>query len=85
MEPKINDYCIKLESVADLLKAKRLERRVKERLNLSGKVIVQAIDDEKMPVGKPSRGELLDISASGLAFIFKTTQKSAAMMLGERN
>ena len=35
-------------------------------------------------MGKPSRGELFDISASGLAFIFKTTQKSAAMMLGRK-
>ena len=80
--PKINDYCLKIESVADLLKAKSLERRVKERLNLPGKVIVQILDDEKKPAGKPFRGELLDISTSGLAFIIKTTQKSAAMMLG---
>ena len=82
--PKINDYCIKLESVADLLKAKNLERRVIERLNLPGKVIVQTFDGEKKPVGKPFRGELLDISASGLAFIIKTTPKAAAMMLGRK-
>jgi CRP-like cAMP-binding protein len=63
LEPKIKDYCVGLESVADLLKAKSLERRV--------------------PVGKPFRGELIDISASGLAFIFKTTRKSDAMMLGQ--
>ena len=82
LEPKINDYCLKIESVADLLKAKSLERRVKERLNLPGKVIVQNLDDEEKPVEKPFRGELLDISDSGLAFIIKTTQKSTAMMLG---
>ncbi len=84
LEPKINDYCLKIESVADLLKAKSLERRVKARLNLPGKVIVQNLDDEKKPVEKPFRGELIDISASGLAFIIKTTQKSAAMMLGRK-
>lgn len=84
LEPKINDYCNKLESVADLLKAKNLERRVKERLNLPGKVIVQIFDHEKQPVGEPFRGELLDISASGLAFIIKTTQKSSAMLLGRK-
>jgi CRP-like cAMP-binding protein len=84
LEPKINDYCIKLETVADLLKAKSLERRVQERLNLPGKVIVQIFDDEKKPVGKPFRGELLDISASGLAIIIKTTQKSSAMILGRK-
>jgi CRP-like cAMP-binding protein len=82
LEPKINDYCLKIESVANLLKAKSLERRVQERLNLPGKVIVQNLDDEKKPAGKPYRGELLDISASGLAFIIKTTKKTAANMLG---
>ncbi|MGB5748097.1 MAG: cyclic nucleotide-binding domain-containing protein [Desulfobacterales bacterium] len=81
LEPKINDYCLKIESVAKLLKAKSLERRVKGRLNLPGKVIVQTADDEK-PAGKPFRGELLDISATGLAFIIKTTPKTAATMLG---
>jgi CRP-like cAMP-binding protein len=82
LEPKINDYCLKIESVANLLKAKSLERRVQKRLNLPGKVIVQNLDDEKKPAGKPYRGELLDISASGLAFIIKTTKKTAAKMLG---
>ena len=82
LEPKINDYCLKIESVANLLKAKSLERRVQERLNLPGKVIVQNRDDGKEPAGKPYRGELLDISASGLAFIIKTTKKTAANMLG---
>ena len=84
LEPKIRDYCAKLESVADLLKAKSLERRVRQRLNMPGKVIVQIFDDQKKPVGKPFRGELLDISTSGLAFIFKTTLKSDAMLLGRK-
>ena len=84
LEPKIKDYCLSLESVADLLKAKSLERRVNARLNLPGKVIVQMFDIDKNPVGKPFRGELLDISASGIAFIIKTTPKSAAGMLGRK-
>ena len=82
LEPKIKDYCLKLESVADLLKTKSLERREKDRLNLPGKVIVQTFDADAKPMGKPFRGELLDMSATGLAFIIKTTQKPAATMLG---
>ncbi len=83
LEPKIKDYCIKLESVADLLEAKSLERRVTKRLSVPGKVMAQIFDRQKKPVGKPFRGELIDISVSGLAFIFKTTRKSDAMMLGQ--
>lgn len=82
LEPKIKDYCHSLESTADLLQAKSLERRVKKRLNLPAKVILQMFDNDKNPAGKPFRGELLDISASGLAFIIKTTRASAAAMLG---
>ena len=84
LEPKIKDYCKKHESVADLLQAKSLERRVKQRLNLPGRIIVQILDEQKQPVGKPFRGELLDISTSGLAFIFKTTLRSDAMILGRK-
>ena len=84
LEPKLKDYCHKLESVADLLKAESLERRLKERLNSPGKVNVQNLDPENKPEGLPFRGELLDISASGLAFIIKTTEKSTARMLGRK-
>jgi hypothetical protein len=82
LEAKLNDYCKSLESVADLLKAKNLERRVDRRLCLPGKVLVQMVDDKNQPVAKPFRGELLDISASGLAFLMKTTQKASAVLLG---
>ena len=82
LEPKLKEYCLGLESVAELLRAKSLERRLKDRLSLPGKVVVQMIDHDLKPLEKPFRGELLDISASGLAFIIKTTKKSAAAMLG---
>jgi CRP-like cAMP-binding protein len=82
LEAKLNDFCRNLESVADLLKAKNLERRVDQRLNLPGKVLVQMLDDKNQPVVKPFRGELLDISVSGLAFLMKTTQKASSMLLG---
>jgi CRP-like cAMP-binding protein len=82
LEAKLNDYCRNLESVADLLKAKNLERRIDKRLNLPGKVLVQILDEESQPAVKPFRGELLDISVSGLAFLMKTTQKASSIMLG---
>ncbi len=82
LESKLNDYCSSLELVADLLKAKNLERRVDKRLNLPGKILVQMLNDSDQPAVKPFRAELLDISASGLAFLMKTTQKASAMLLG---
>lgn len=82
LESKIIDYCLKLESVCNLLKAKKLERRIKKRINIPGKVLGRATDDQDPSPGNTFRGELLDISASGLAFIMKTTQKSATLLLG---
>lgn len=84
LEPKINDYCMKLESVCDLLKAKKLERRIQKRLDIPGTVMVQNIDDHGKPVEKPYRGGLLDLSASGLGFIIKTTARSATLLLGRQ-
>jgi CRP-like cAMP-binding protein len=82
LESKIIDYCLKLESVCNLLKAKKLERRVKKRINLPGKVLARVLKDQEQTPEKPFRGELLDISESGLAFIVKTTQKFARRLLG---
>jgi CRP-like cAMP-binding protein len=82
LESKLNDYCLNLESVADLLKAKNLERRIDKRFNLSGKVSVQMLDDKGKPAAKRFKAELLDISASGLAFLMKTTQKASDLLLG---
>ena len=82
LESKLNDFCVSRESVADLLQAKSLERRVDKRLNLPGKVVVQMLNDANQPAVKPFRAELLDISVSGLAFLMKTTQKASTLLLG---
>lgn len=84
LEAKLNDYCLSLGSVADLLKAKRLERRIDKRIKLPGRILVQILDDADQAVVKPFRAELLDISISGLAFLMKTTQKASTMLLGRK-
>jgi len=83
LESKLTDYCLSLESVADLLKAKNLERRTAKRLIVPGKVQVQLMDDSVQPAVKPFNGQLLDISVVGLAFLMKTTQKASNMLLGQ--
>jgi CRP-like cAMP-binding protein len=82
LEAKLSDYCSSLESVAELLKTKKLERRVDNRLQLPGRILVQMMGDSDQAQIKPFRAELLDISVSGLAFLMKTTQKASDMLLG---
>ncbi|MCP4630111.1 MAG: hypothetical protein GY850_42365, partial [bacterium] len=82
LESKLNGYCSSLESVADLIKAKNLERRIVKRLNLPGKIFVQLIDDTDPAGVAPFKAELFDISASGLSFLMKTTEKISTILLG---
>jgi CRP-like cAMP-binding protein len=82
LESKLNDYCSSLDSVADLLKAKRLERRAAKRLTLPGKLSVQMLDDSNRPAADPFNAQLLDISTIGLAFLMKTTEKVSTLLLG---
>ena len=82
LESKLNDYCSSLNTVADLLKSKDLERRVYKRLAMPGKLLVQLVKDSDQPAVKPFNAQLLDISASELAFLMKTTQKASTLLLG---
>jgi len=82
LESKLNGYCASLASVADLIKSKHLERRIAERLTLSGKVLVQMLNESHQPAAKAFNAELLDISTRGVAFLMKTTEKDSARLLG---
>ena len=82
LESKINDYCLKLEPVSNLLKTKKLERRSSKRLNMPARVLVQIKKDQDRQEQKPFIGELINISGSGLAFIIKTTPDFARLLLG---
>ena len=76
---KLQDYCLKLESVKDLLQNKELERRAHRRYDISGPAEIRITDT---PEGKVHKGELSDISASGVSFIMNTSPQSADMLLG---
>jgi CRP-like cAMP-binding protein len=84
LESKLYNYCSTLDSVADLLKSKSLERRAAKRLTLPGKILVQMLSDSDQPAAKPFNAQLLDISTVGLAFLMKTTQKASAQLLGRK-
>ena len=84
LESKLNDFCLQRESIYNLLKTKKLERRVQKRVSMPGKVLVQILNRENRPQTKPFKGELLDIAPSGVAFIIKTTEKSSRLLLGRK-
>ncbi|MDD5759439.1 MAG: cyclic nucleotide-binding domain-containing protein [Desulfobulbaceae bacterium] len=87
MEAKLEAYCLQneKEKVADILRKKSLERRNFKRYKVEGKVRVQIVDGEQKPVGSAFGGLIEDISAGGLLFGIKCSQKvTARAILGRR-
>jgi len=78
---KLQDYCARLEPVKDLLQKKELERRSHCRYVLSGNAVIHILDRPAMKVFK---GDLCDISTSGISFIMNTSAKLAESLLGCR-
>jgi CRP-like cAMP-binding protein len=76
---KLQDYCLNLEPVKDLLQKKELERRAHKRYAISGTAAIQITD--KLD-GKVHKAELSDISASGVSFVMNTSPQSAELLLG---
>jgi CRP-like cAMP-binding protein len=80
---KLEQFC-RRRGVGDLVAAKGLERRASRRIKVEGQVAAQMLNDRGEPAGKPFRGDLSDLSNSGMAFYIKATDRAARMLLGRR-
>jgi CRP-like cAMP-binding protein len=78
---QLQDYCLQLEPIKDLLQKKELERRAHSRYALSGNAIIRILDRPEMKVFK---SDLSDISTSGISIIMNTSSKGAELLLGCR-
>jgi CRP-like cAMP-binding protein len=81
LESKLQKYCLKFEKSRDLLKKKGLDRRAQRRFRIEGDAILQILSSSGASVGKPFRGIISDISASGLTCIIKLVKKEIAQLL----
>jgi CRP-like cAMP-binding protein len=80
---KLRFYCLKFEKVHDLLKKRDLDRRSQKRIEVQGKGMIQLLNAEKIPIGRPFGADFADISAGGLCFVIKLpNRKSARLLLG---
>ena len=82
LEPKLRAFCHSEDGVDALIRKKDIERRMEERLSVSGQALIHVLNEDGQPEGNLFKGELLDISASGLACIVKFAPKSANLLLG---
>jgi len=85
LESKLYEYCFPfLESFYQLLKRKEIERRTQKRILTTGQLSLQLFSISGTPEGKEFKGQLRDISAGGLAFSIKTSEKTAQILLGRK-
>ena len=78
---KIQDYCAELESITESLQRKELERRAYRRYTVSGNVDIQITTK---PDNKVFKGDLSDISVSGISFMMSTSPNAADSLLGRQ-
>jgi hypothetical protein len=83
LEAKLREFC-NAQNVGKLITDKGLERRQSRRIKVEGAIVAQLMDAAKGLLGKPFRGDMADISNTGLSFYIKATDKSARMLLGRQ-
>jgi len=83
LEPCLVDYCLKSESVQDLLEMSGEDRRQYARYPVSIIVMHTLLDESGSNSMRNFKGEISDISCGGLTFFIRITRKeNARLMLG---
>ena len=81
LESKLQDFCRKFERIEEFLERNAKDRREHERHRLSGRVPTMLLDNHAKSVGVSSMVELFDISAGGLSYLARISQKEYARLL----
>jgi hypothetical protein len=85
LRAKLYDFYNDCNDIREILAKKRLERRREQRFTLSRKIQVQPITTLDTTSSHGFRAETVDISAGGLAFIIRISNKeNARLLLGRR-
>jgi CRP-like cAMP-binding protein len=77
---RLKDYCAGSPSINDWLQKKALERRAHRRFVVSGNAAIQITGK---PDNRAFKGDLADISASGLSLVMNTSSQAADLLLGQ--
>ena len=80
---RLERFC-RRRALGDLVSAKNLERRASRRIKLEGQVVAQILDENGQLAGQPFRGDLSDLSNTGVAFFIKATDRAARLLMGRK-
>ena len=82
---KIIDFCIQYGRVDDIIKRKKLEKRVSIRYSIEGRIIATLLSREGKKTESYFRGSLSDISTKGACFSIKCSKRTTARALLARH
>ena len=81
LEGKLNDFCMRFKIPVEAFKKTGQDRREYERYRLEGRISMALLDRDGKEVGVGAKGDLFDISAGGVAFFLRISQKKNARLL----
>jgi hypothetical protein len=81
LESKLNDFCVRFKIPYASFRRMGRDRRVFERVRIIGRVAMSLLDKDGKETGIGAKGDLFDISAGGVAFFLRISQKKNARLL----
>jgi len=85
IEPKLLDYCLQHDYIAEFFQASGVDRRIDKRYLIPGDVSLELLDLAERFSESSIHGEANDISEGGLSCIARITRrKDARLLLGRR-
>ncbi len=85
LDEKLQAFCKKFEKIEDFIKRTSNDRRQHKRYRIAGRVAATLLDDRGRGIGTGFMAELFDISAGGLSFLLRISQKeNVRLLLGRK-
>jgi CRP-like cAMP-binding protein len=81
LESTLQDFCLRMQRIEDIIRKRDLERRVWKRIRIGGKLLVQLLDSHRQRMGKTFNGAFQDISEGGLSFSVRILNRDTAQLL----
>jgi CRP-like cAMP-binding protein len=81
LESNLNDFCLRFKFPHESFRRMGRDRRVFERVHITGRVSMSLLDKNGSETGIGAKGDLFDISTGGVAFFLRVSQKKNARLL----
>jgi len=83
--PKLRDFCLRFESVGEIIRKSSQDRRKYKRHRITGRVTTLLLDNTGQTTGASSEAKLFDISRGGISYRLRMEKKeNGRLILGRK-